>query len=111
MENRRAIERAFLEEVSINNVELPISTLEDMVIRLKEVGATHFSIYASKDWDDNIEDYEITFTKLEIESEEVYLKRETEEKLRLQKLAYERALRIENEEKETLRKLKAKYEN
>ena len=111
MENKVIKRETIKESVILEYKELSLVSLEVVIKTLKDNGATHFEMYAEKDWDGCVESVEFIGLKLELETDEEFEIRrkkllEEEDKKRLEKI-----IQIENSEREMLAKLKHKYEN
>jgi len=110
MENKVIKRETIKDSVVLEYKELSVVSLEVVLKMLRDNEATHFEMYAERDYDGCIESVEFIGLKLQLESdEELEIRRkkllEAEDKKRLEKIS-----QIENAERDLLRKLKEKYE-
>lgn len=111
MENKVIKRETLKDSVVLEYKELSIVSLEVVIKTLKDNGATHFEMYAEKDWDGEIESVEFIGLKLQLESDEEFEIRQKKVLEERNKKYLEGIARQENLEREQLRKLKEKYEN
>jgi L-rhamnose mutarotase len=99
------------EEMSFEYKEQDIAVLENIVKELKSKGATHFEIYAERDYDGYVENLEFTGYQIYFETPEQYEKRvKKEDEIREEKLKEGQEL-IKKHELAELKRLKEKYES
>lgn len=87
-----------------------ISKLEEVLAYLKEQGATHFNLYAEKDYDGYVESYEFNGMEITYETDDAMKSRLESEAKELTRKEEELKQKTKENELVLLAKLKQKYE-